>query len=136
VPSVNVKDLQGKDFALSSTRGRVVLINFWATWCAPCKEEIPDLAGLYTKHKGEGLDVLGFTVDSGSADEIVPYVTQFGINYPVYIADGVREQFYSEPGIPMTIVVDRKGRVVEKMFGLQSKEQLENAILPLLKEAA
>ena len=133
-PVVKVKDLRGNDFDLSTTRCKVVLINFWATWCGPCRAEIPDLASLYTQYRGQGLEVLGFTVDSGSAGEVTPYVHSFGINYPVYLADSVRDQFYSEPGIPMTIVVNRKGQVVEKLFGMRSRAQFEEAVVPLLKE--
>lgn len=136
VPAVKVKDLAGKDFDLASTRGKVLLINFWATWCAPCKHEIPDLARLHEKYKSRDFAVLGFTVDSGSSAEIAPFIPEFGINYPVFIADDVRSQFYSEPGIPMTIVVNRRGQIVEKLFGTQSAEQFEAAIAPLLKEGA
>ncbi|MEW6363828.1 MAG: TlpA disulfide reductase family protein [Acidobacteriota bacterium] len=133
-PAVKLKDLRGNEFDLSTTRCKVVLINFWATWCGPCKAEIPDLASLYTEYRGQGLEVLGFTVDSGTAGQVTPYVHSFGINYPVFLADSVRDQFYTEPGIPMTIVLNRKGQVVGKLFGMRSRAEFEEAVLPLLKE--
>lgn len=136
VPAVTVNDLSGKKLDLSSTRGKVLLINFWATWCAPCRHEIPDIARLYEKYRPQGLEVLGLVVDSGTASDIQPYVGELGITYPVYLADDVRDQFYREPGVPMTILVNRKGVIVSKLLGMQSREELENAITPLLKEGA
>ncbi|MBI2840889.1 MAG: redoxin domain-containing protein [Acidobacteria bacterium] len=136
VPAVKVKDLQGKELDLTTTRGKVLLINFWATWCGPCKHEIPDLSRLHRKYRDQGLLVLGFAVDSGSASEVTPFLSEFGIDYPVYMADDVRDQFYREPGIPMTIVVDRKGQVVKKLFGLTSADVFESTVLPLLNEGA
>lgn len=136
VPAVKVKDLRGKELDLATTRGKVLLINFWATWCGPCKHEIPDLSRLHRKYRDQGLLILGFTVDSGSASDVAPFLSEFGIEYPVYMADEVRDQFYREPGIPMTIVVDRKGQVVKKLFGLTSADVFESAVLPLLNEGA
>ncbi len=136
VPAVTVKDLEGNPLALSSTTGKVVVINFWATWCGPCRMEIPDLAKIHSTYKDQGLLILGFAVDSGSANEIARAARGFGITYPVYIADDVQAQFKTGEILPVTFIINRKGRIVSKLIGLQEREQFENAILPLLKEAA
>ncbi len=128
-----MKGLDGSELDLSKPTGDVLLINFWATWCGPCRQEIPDLAKLSTKYKGRGLRVIGLAVDSGSPDEIKPHVSDLGINYPVYLADDVVDRFPNTGvGLPTTLIANRSGLIVEQFIGARSYEDFERVVVPLL----
>jgi len=128
-----LKDMNGVDVALASFKGKVILLNFWATWCAPCRVEIPYLIELQ-KQYGDDLVVLGVSVDD-TAEKLKPYASEMQINYPLLIAAGRQEfqdaygPFY---GIPVTVFVGRDGIVHKKHSGIASKEQFEHEIQLLL----
>lgn len=129
-----VKDLDGREIDLSSYRGKVVFLNFWATWCGPCKIEIPHFVELQAKYQDKGVVFLGLSVDD-TVEQLRPFVNEYKINYPVLIGlgnDAVQEAFGPIWGIPITFVIDRQGNICRKHQGLATKEQFERMIQSLL----
>jgi peroxiredoxin len=126
-------DLDGKDVKLSDYKGKVILLNFWATWCGPCKAEIPGFVELQTKHKND-LVVLGFSVDD-PADKARAFATQYKINYPVLLGlgrDEVQEAYGPIWGIPSSFLISRDGRVCKKHMGIAPKAVFDKEITALL----
>jgi peroxiredoxin len=115
-------DLQGKAWTLKDLRGKVVLLNFWATWCPPCRKEMPDLESLYLKFKDEGFVVLAIS-DEDSA-KVGPFLSERSITYPVLLDPGrkVNEQFQIE-GIPKSFVYDRSGKIVAQSIDMRTQTQ-------------
>jgi thiol-disulfide isomerase/thioredoxin len=110
----------------------VVIVDFWATWCGPCRMEIPDFVKLQEKYRDKGLAILGLTVSSGEK-EVRSFAAKQGINYPVLLdADGLTDRYGGVAGIPTTFVLDRQGRIVKKFIGAMPPETFEEAIQPLL----
>lgn len=129
-----LKDVAGKDVRLSKYRGQVVLVNFWATWCVPCRVEIPALTALYRDYKDRGFVVLGVSVDS-EVSAIKPFARVMKMSYPVLIGAG-REDLSSAygpfVGFPTSVLVARDGAVCVRHVGLLSKAKLEEQIGALL----
>jgi thiol-disulfide isomerase/thioredoxin len=128
-----IKDMNGVDVNLASFKGKVILLNFWATWCGPCKLEIPDLVELQRDY-GDDLVVLGFSVDD-TAEQIRPYAAEYKMNYPVLVGLGhenVQEAYGPLFGIPVSVLIDRQGRIAKKMSGIRSKEQFDREIQAVL----
>lgn len=118
VPDFTVTTLDGRTITADSLRGKVVVINFWATWCGPCRVEVPDLVALQEKYRDEVV-VLGLSTDEGSPDAVRQFVEQFEINYPVAIVSrDVEQAFEGITGLPTSFIVDPDGRVVQKHVGL------------------
>jgi len=124
-PDFSITDLQGNTLTLSGYEGKVLFINFWATWCPPCRKEIPDFIEATRELKGEGLEILGISVDQMPAEALLEWVRKTGINYPIALATPEIVQSY-EPGefIPATIVVDRKGVIRYRQSELMDKDTL------------
>jgi len=131
-PTFTLKGLDGKDVALADAHGKVVLLNFWATWCGPCRAEIPDLVDLQSRYTGR-LEVIGLNVDDDDPEEIQKYVNETGINYPVAMAPAdLRMQYGGIPALPTSFVLDTEGRVVQKHVGLWNPAVYETEIRALL----
>ena len=129
-----VKDINGKDVALSAFKGSVILLDFWATWCPPCKKEIPGFIQLYNTYKSRGFVVLGVSVDESTSD-VKKFIKQFKMNYPVLIGhdrDDLRQAFAPMPGYPTTFVIARDGRICFQHTGFTPLEQFEEKIKALL----
>ena len=129
-----LKDLQGRDVTLSAYKGKVILLDFWATWCGPCKFEIPGFIELFTKYRSQGLQVLGFAVDD-PVPALKSYVQQMKMNYPVLVGQGredVLEAFGPMPGLPTTFIIDRSGAICASHTGFTEKEKFEETIKALL----
>ena len=131
-PDFKLQDLEGKPLTLADAHGKVVLLNFWATWCGPCRAEIPDLIELQDKYKGQ-LEVIGLTVDDHDPGVIKRMVAGTGINYPVAMAPAeVRMKYGGIPALPTSFLLDRQGRVVQKHEGLRDPRLYETEIRALL----
>jgi len=131
-PDFKLEDLQGKPLTLAGARGKVVLLNFWASWCGPCRAEIPDLIELQDRYKAQ-LQVIGLTVDDDDAATIRTVVAGAGINYPVAMAPAaVRMQYGGIAALPTSFLLDRQGRVVQKHEGLRDPGLYETEIRALL----
>ena len=129
-----VRDIAGKDVRLSQYKGQVVLLNFWATWCVPCKREIPALTALYRDYKERGFVVLGVSVDS-EIRSIKPFAREMKMNYPVLIGAGredLSKAFGPFIGFPTSVLVARDGKVCVRHVGAVSKAQLERQVGALL----
>jgi thiol-disulfide isomerase/thioredoxin len=128
-----LKDMNGVDVRLDSFKGKVILINFWATWCGPCKAEIPSLVELQEEY-ADDLVVLGFSVDD-PAEKIKPYAEEYKVNYPLLVGNGredVQNAFGPLLGIPVTVIIGRDGIIAKKHTGIATKEQFEREIKALL----
>lgn len=124
-PDFSVKDLQGNALNLAAYKGKVLVINFWATWCPPCRREIPDFIAAYKELKGEGLEILGLSVDDMTEPGLLEWTRKMGVNYPIALATPEIIAAY-EPGdfIPATIIIDRKGIIRFRQSELMTKETL------------
>ena len=128
-----VKDMNGADVRLSSFKGKVILLNFWATWCHPCKEEIPDLVALQTQYKND-IVVLGFSIDD-KPEELKEYAAKYQMNYPVLVGAGhenIQEAYGPLWGVPVTVIIGRDGKIAKKQSGIRSLEQFDKEIKRLL----
>jgi peroxiredoxin len=129
-----MKDAQNRSVTLSSFKGKVILIDFWATWCEPCKIEIPWFVEFQNKYGSRGLQVIGISVDD-SAEQLKPFIEKLKMNYVVLQGlgrDDVQDAFGPLVGVPITVVIDRKGRICGKHAGLTSKDIFEREIKALL----
>ncbi|MBI2816824.1 MAG: TlpA family protein disulfide reductase [Acidobacteria bacterium] len=132
VPAFKLKDLDGNTISSSDWRGKVVLLNFWATWCPPCREEIPDLIRLQQKYQGK-LQIIGLSDDTGPVEHVKSFVREAKINYPVAIASPeLQAKFGGIMGLPTSFVVDTEGKVVQKHIGLRSPALYDMEIRALL----
>jgi thiol-disulfide isomerase/thioredoxin len=128
-----LKDMHGVDVNLASFKGKVILLNFWATWCGPCRAEIPSLVELQEQY-ADDLVVLGLSVDD-TAEKLLPYAAEFKMNYPVLVGNGredVQEAFGPLFGIPVSVIIGRDGVIAKKHSGIATKEQIEREIKALL----
>jgi len=128
-----IKDLDGKDVKLSSYKGKVILLNFWATWCGPCKAEIPGFVELQEKYKKD-LVVIGYSVDD-TADKARAFATEYKMNYPVLLGLGredVQDAYGPIWGIPASFLISRDGKVCKKHMGIAPKAVFEKEIQALL----
>ena len=131
-PGFKLKDLNGKDLNLESSRGKVVLLNFWATWCGPCREEIPGLVALQEKYK-DSLQIIGLVVDDPDEEEVRGVVDSQKINYPVALAGGkTRMDYGGIAALPTVFLINTGGAVVQKHVGLYNPELYETEVRALL----
>lgn len=128
--------LNGETFRLSDQKGKVVLMNIWATWCPPCREETPELVDLYEKYKDEGYVTLGVSIDEQGESVVRPFMKKYEVTYPMYIdTDGtVVDKYSPEMGIPTTYIIGREGNLRYFAVGAVTKKELEPRIKKLLAE--
>ncbi|MDE3154469.1 MAG: TlpA family protein disulfide reductase [Acidobacteriota bacterium] len=132
MPDFTLKTLDGQTVTPASLRGKVAILNFWATWCGPCKMEIPDLIALQKKYEGK-LEIVGLSVDEAPQKDVQAFVTAHDMNYVIAMAsDKVQSSFGGIFGIPTSFVVDQQGRIVQKHIGLTSGKEFEGEVRALL----
>jgi cytochrome c biogenesis protein CcmG/thiol:disulfide interchange protein DsbE len=135
-PAFTLRDTNGRDVSLASLRGRVVAVNFWASWCAPCRAEIPGFAKIYEARRGQCFEMLGLAEESGTRDEVVESAAKLGINYPVLLDDdGKVSDDFKITAYPRTFLIDVKGNIRKVFEGEVRAGALEEALAPLLAEA-
>jgi len=128
-PGWALKDVKGNTVKLSDFKGKVLVIDFWATWCPPCRAEIPNFIALQDKYGKQGLVVVGISVDQGGAPVVAAFAEKNKINYPLVLADDkVADQYGVTEGIPTTFVIDRKGNIVARHLGLTEPDVFEKEI--------
>lgn len=131
---LTLKDIQGRNIRLSDYRGKVVLVNFWATWCPPCRKEIPDLIRLQREYRNRGLQVVGVTYPPQKLAAVRRFVRRAKVNYPVGIGTEETKLLFSQSeALPLTIVIGTDGRVRDIIEGILLPEEFEQKIKPLLK---
>ena len=133
-PEFSLKDGDGKMVRLSDYKGKVVLLDFWATWCGPCKIEIPWFVEMQRKNKDRGFEVLGVAMDDEGWEAVKPFASQMGINYRLIIGnDQTATAYGGVDALPTTFLIDRTGKIAATHVGLSSKKDFENGIEELLQ---
>jgi thiol-disulfide isomerase/thioredoxin len=128
-----LKDADGRTVSLADYKGRVVLLNFWATWCGPCKIEIPWFVEFEQKYKDRGFAVLGVAMDDDGWEVVKPYVVKNKVNYRILLGnDDVASKYGGVDSLPTTFIIDQNGRIASTHVGLVSKSDYEDEILKLL----
>ena len=132
-PDFKLPTADGKTLKLSDYKGKAVIVDFWATWCPPCRKGIPDLIALKKKYGSKGFEVIGISVDQDTKSDVVPFIKNQGINYPVVYADNnVVTQYGGIEAIPTSFVIDKQGKIVASYQGLMSSLTYENHIKKIL----
>jgi len=138
-PLFSLTALTGEKIHLADFRGKVIILDFWATWCPPCQEGIPDLNRLYKEYRNDGLMVIGISLDRGGPGEVRQFLEKRGVEYVNVMGSEEVFQAYSGlpgfgkiQGIPTAFIIDREGRLQKKFVGLTRKQTFEAAIKPIL----
>jgi peroxiredoxin len=133
-PDFSLTDLSGRKLTLADYRGKVVMLNFWATWCGPCREEIPGLVDLQSKYRDRGLVLIGISMDDDPAP-VREFYDRYRMNYPVAMGnDALTERFGGIVGLPTTFLIQRDGHIYARQMGAEDAEAFEDAIQKLLGE--
>jgi len=134
-PDFTLQSIDGKTVRLSDYRGKVVLLNFWATWCAGCKVEMPRLAEEYRKYRAEGLEIVGVSMDDGGSDVIARFAKAKHVDYAIAKGnDAVARLYGGVRFLPQTFVIDRSGAIVKSIAGPPDERELDALIAKLLNE--
>ncbi|MFZ1931014.1 MAG: TlpA disulfide reductase family protein [Candidatus Sulfotelmatobacter sp.] len=128
-PDFTLQSLDGKTMRLSDFRGKAVLLNFWATWCGPCKIEMPWFVELQNQYASQGFQIVGVAMDDASKEDISKFAKDMGVNYPILIGkESVGDEYGGVPALPETFLIGRDGKIVDKILGLRGKAEIEDAI--------
>lgn len=128
-PSFSLLTPDGVLFSSSEFQGKATLIDFWATWCPPCQEEVPGFVELYNRYRDKGLVVVGISVDEGGVEQVKAFMEKYSVNYPIVMADDeVLRAFGGIRGLPTTFLVNAQGRIVKRYVGFHSATEFEKDI--------
>jgi peroxiredoxin len=128
-PDFSLASIDGQTLTLSSYRGKAVLLNFWATWCEPCKIEMPWFVELQRQYGSQGLQVLGVAMDDTDPKDIADFAKKMGVNYPIVVGkEAVGDQYGGIPYLPSTFYIARDGKVLNRVYGLVSRSEIEGDI--------
>jgi peroxiredoxin len=128
-PDFTLESLDGKSMRLSDLRGKAVLLNFWATWCTPCKIEMPWFVEMQRQYGAQGLQIVGVAMDDASKEDIAKFAKDMGVNYPILIGkEAVGDEYGGVPALPETFFIGRDGKIVDKIMGLRGKGDIEEDI--------
>jgi peroxiredoxin len=134
-PNFALADVEGRPVHLADYKGKVVMVNFWATWCGPCRAELPDIVTLYDTYRARGLEVLGLSADEDGPQMVKDFAQRNGLPYTIVMADDATQLAYGIDAYPTTFVIDRDGVVRGRYVGAQSLQVLEAAVKPLLSSS-
>lgn len=135
-PQFTLPDINGNQVSLSDFDGKVVILDFWATWCPPCVKEMPHFIELYDEYKQQGFEMVGISLDQGGAADIKPFVQKMNVNYTMLIGNqDITKEYGGIRGIPTTFVIDKAGKIRQKYVGYREKAVFENDIKTLLNES-
>ena len=132
--TVNKIKLSELNALLKNSKGKVVIVDLWATWCPPCRKEIPGFINLYNKYNGKGVEIVGIAFDENGPESVPPFIKKMAINYPVYLDGGDIAQAYDLMAYPTTIVYGKDGNVANKHIGYVSEKEFDDEISELLKK--
>lgn len=133
-PAVELRDLQGRTVRLSDYKGRVLLLNFWATWCPPCRAEMPDLVKWQREYGSRGLQVIGITYPPAEAREVRQFIRTIKVNYPILIGSAETKALFEQGDtLPVTVIIDRAGSIHGLIEGIILPEEFEQKVRPLLR---
>jgi len=128
-PDFTLESLDGRSMRLSDLRGKAVLLNFWATWCGPCKIEMPWFVDFQKQYGSQGLQIVGVAMDDASKADIAKFAKDMGVNYPILIGkESVGDQYGGVPALPESFVISRDGKIMDKIIGLRGKAEIEDSI--------
>jgi thiol-disulfide isomerase/thioredoxin len=131
--SLTLRDIHGRPLSLTDYKGKVVLLNFWATWCPPCRQEIPDLIKLQKHYRGQGLRIIGISYPPEKISDVRRFMRKLGINYRVAMGTKASKSlFTSSETLPVTVVIDRKGVMRDVIEGIMYADEFDQKIKPLL----
>ena len=135
-PDFTLKTFDGQEITLSQLKGKVVLLDFWATWCGPCRESIPHLILLYKNYRESGFELVGMNVDTGDVEVVRRYIESMDIPYPIVTTPEEVVRTYRVTGIPATFLIDKEGKIREKMVGFNRTiaQQLTTKVADLTSE--
>lgn len=132
-PDFALNTPDGKTLHLSDFRGKAVVLNFWATWCGPCKIEMPWFVDLQKKYASQGLQIIGVAMDDSSKEDIEKFAKEMSVNYPIVIGmEKTADTYGGLPALPTTLYIDREGRVVDRVIGLRGRAEIEQTIQKIL----
>lgn len=128
-PDFALESLDGKNMRLSDFHGKAVLLNFWATWCGPCKIEMPWFVDFQKEYGPQGLQIVGVAMDDSSKEDIAKFAKEMGVNYPVLLGkEAVGDEYGGVPALPESFFIGRDGKIVDKILGLKGKAEIEDSI--------
>lgn len=128
-PDFTLEKLDGGSIKLSDLRGKAVLLNFWATWCGPCKIETPWLVEIQKEYGSQGLQVIGVAMDESGKDEIAKFAKDMGVNYPVLLGkEAVGDEYGGVPALPESFFIGRDGKIVDRIIGLKGRGEIEDSV--------
>ena len=134
-PQFALKDLNGRAVRLRAYRGKVVLVNFWATWCPPCRAEMPELIRMQREYASHGLQIIGITFPPETKTRVQRFARSLKVNYPIILGTRqLKARFSSEETLPLTVIIDRDGKVNNIISGILLREEFDEKIKPLLTE--
>jgi thiol-disulfide isomerase/thioredoxin len=133
-PDFGLKDIKGRTVRLGEYKGKVVLLNFWATWCAPCRAEMPDLVKLQKKYQSKGLQVVGMTYPDYTRAGVRAMARRLRLNYPILLGTrDLADKYGVGEVMPTTVVIDREGKIRARILGILEPDEFEQSVKPLLR---